>query len=160
MTTRPTHAVQVVGVMAFGQSLLFLLLWLIVCWSAGATTPPPAAPKQELKLSMYEATTARDPFRKRNTASVTTVASNVPLDFRLQGILYSTRRPSAMVNNALVELDKPVMVVCGNGQVQVRAVEITRDRVILEVGGQRVELRLASPESPNKRAETTDTKVP
>ncbi len=159
MTTRPSQAVQVVGVMAFGQSLLFLAVWLIVCWSAGATAVPPAKSKQELKPSTYETAAARDPFRKRGPSAVAAIVSNVSLDFRLQGILYSASRPSAMVNNALIELNKPVTLTCANGQIQVKAVEITRDKVVLEVGGQRIELRLAGPDPLPKRADNTESKV-
>lgn len=158
MTTRPSQTTQVVGLMAFGQSLLFLLFWLIVCVKAGAGTVPQAKPKQELRPSTYETSTARDPFCKRGAAAAQTIVSNVAMDFRLQGILYSAQRPSAMVNNALMELNKPVSVTCGNGQVQATAVEITREKVILDVGGQRVELRLGTPDSLPKRTEPTESR--
>jgi ribosomal protein L16/L10AE len=46
------------------------------------------------------------------------------------------------VNNQLVELNKPARVQIGQGEVEVKAVTITRDLVVLEVGGQKMELRL------------------
>jgi ribosomal protein L16/L10AE len=58
------------------------------------------------------------------------------------GILYNAASPSALVNNQLVELNKPARMQTGQGEVEVKAVTITRDLVVLEVGGQKMELRL------------------
>jgi len=48
------------------------------------------------------------------------------------------------VNDKVVELNKPVTVKTAQGDVPVRALEITREVVLLEVGGQKLELRLGA----------------
>lgn len=154
MMTQRSQTLHIVGLMAFGQSLLFLLLWLFICMSAGAAATP-QKPKPELEQSVYEPSSARNPFVKPGTptAGAQTIGS-VPLVFRLQGILYSSKRPAAMINNVLVELDKPVTITSGNVEVEVKAVAITRDTVVLEAGGQRAELRMSVPDSPANPGKT------
>jgi len=61
----------------------------------------------------------------------------------LEGILYESANPSAIVNGRLLTLDKSVTLPAGNGEVKVRAVEITREHVVVEASGQKIELRLA-----------------
>jgi len=137
-------AVRVVGILAFCQSLIFLVIWLIVCATASATTKPKAEFAPELKTSAYEPTNQRDPFAKPGVASRDVKsAPGAPIMFELQGILYQTANPSAIVNNKLLTLNKIVTLTTGSAEVQVKAVEITRDTVVLEVGGQRVELQLS-----------------
>ena len=113
----------------------------------------PADYKPELRPSTYTPTKQRDPFgwsggetvKGTNLTVVTPASLPVAFPFRLEGIQYDSRQPSAIVNNQLVVLKKPVVLRAGNEAVQVRAVEITADKVILEAGGRRVELRLAKP---------------
>jgi hypothetical protein len=134
--------------LAFGQSLLFLVLWLFVCLSAGAATGTPTPPGFRLEPSVYKPGKTRDPFMVAGAAraSVTGVASR-PVDFRLQGILFESANPSAIINDQLVTLNKIVSLSAGGVDIQVKAVEITRERVVLEVGGQQVELRMDAQES-------------
>jgi type II secretory pathway component PulC len=132
--------------MAFIQSLLFLVIWLWLCASAGAAATPKADFSLDLQQSRYDPVQQRDPFgRTREVPAETNAAPAVPLAFRLDGILYQTTNPSAIVNDKLLTLNKTVALNAGNGEVQVKAVEITRDRVVLEAGGQRVELRINAP---------------
>jgi hypothetical protein len=56
--------------------------------------------------------------------------------------LYNKVNPSALVNDQLVELNKTAKVHTAQGEVEVKAVEITHDLVVLDVGGQKIELRL------------------
>jgi hypothetical protein len=110
-----------------------------------------SAPALQLNLSTYTAQTQRDPFGAEvpNTTKAADVQTPVTAgadSFKLMGILYSPTSPSALVNNELVELNKPVRVQIGQGEVQVKALSITRDTVVLDVGGQRVELRLGGNE--------------
>lgn len=140
---------QIVGILAFIQSLLFLALWLWICANAGAGTPPTADFKPDLQQSRYDPVKQRDPFAK--AGATTADAKTLPaaaLVFHLSGILYQPTNPSAVVNDKLLTLNKTVTLNAGNGEVQVKAVEITRDRVVLEAGGQKVELRMNSQNPP------------
>jgi hypothetical protein len=138
------RAVRLVGLLAFGQSLIFLSLWLLICARAGAAPAKTAEFSPDLQLSTYQPTKSRDPISRAGATSLD--VKSVPgaaAVFQLDGILYQHSNPSAVVNGQLVTLNKTVTLTVGNGQVSVRAVEITRDAVTLEVGGQKVELRLA-----------------
>jgi hypothetical protein len=140
-------AVRVAGILAFCQSLIFLVIWLLVCATAGAATKPKAEFAPELKASTYEPTNLRDPFAKPGVASQDAKAApGAPIIFQLQGILYQPTNPSAIVNDRLLTLNKIVTLNTGNVEVQVKAVEITRNTVVLEVGGQKVELQLSKRE--------------
>jgi hypothetical protein len=136
--------VQIIGILAFIQSLLFLVLWLWICGVAGAATPAKTESSLELKPSNYDPTKERDPFAKAGTtkAATTNLASAATFVFRLDGILFEPTHPSAIVNGKLLTLDKIVSLKGGNGEIQVKAVEIVRDRVVLEAGGKRIELQI------------------
>lgn len=128
---------ELVGILAFVQSIILLVLWLFFCAHAGA-----AAGENSLKLdvSSYGPSKARDPFVKVGASNkLAPVGTGA---FQLQGILYDPVNPTAIVNDQLVTLKKAVAMQVGGGVVQVRALEITREKVVLEAGGQRVELRL------------------
>ena len=72
LTTRPlergsheysrARALHVVGLLAFGQSLIFLAIWLLICASAGAAPAKKPEFSADLQLSTYEPTKKRDPF--------------------------------------------------------------------------------------------------
>jgi len=47
------------------------------------------------------------------------------------------------VNNQLLELNKPVGVQTERGEFEVKALRITREVVLLDIGGQKAELRLS-----------------
>ncbi len=138
---------QLVGILAFCQSVLFLLLWLFVCASAGAASAPTDWEQPQLKVSTYQPNRAHDPFLPAGAtvsgAGKTSLGSSTAL--RLQGIVYDAKRPSAMVNNEILYVNKPATVSTSEGAVEVTAVEIGRERVVLEVGGKRFELRLGLP---------------
>lgn len=147
---------RIVGVLAFCQAILFLVLFLFLCARAGAATASKSTPSLELTLSSYTTQTARDPFgsevpKAGNAAGATAAASVGASSFTLGGILYDAASPAALVNDQLVELNKPVKVQTGQGEVEVKAVTITHDLVVLEVGGQKVELRFGGGESGTKQ---------
>jgi hypothetical protein len=141
---------RIVGVLAFCQALFFLVLFLFICARAGAATESKSAPSLELSLSAYTTKTMRDPFGSQvpTSAGTTTVGTHPagPESLKLMGILYSAASPAALVNDQLVELNKPVKVQTGQGEVEVKALVITREMVQLEVGGQKLELRLGGDE--------------
>ncbi len=124
---KPVHLVML---LAFGQSLLFLVIWLFVCASAGAATQKPAtaAPvAPELRPSVYQPVAVRDPFLPPGTKLSGPAVVAVGADkFRLEGILWHPTRPSAIINSRLVELNRPAKVATAVGKVEVEAVEITR----------------------------------
>ena len=143
-----TDALRLVGLMAFGQSLLCLAIWLLICASAGAAGVNKVDFNPDLQLSDYQPTKARNPFG--GMAATDANVASVPigaLAFQLQGILYQSKNPSAIVNNQLLTLNKSVTLETGTGTVEVRAIEITRTHVVLESKGQKVELRLNSSNS-------------
>ena len=141
---------RVVGILAFCQALVFVIFFLFLCARAGAA--PEAKPKSSLELSpsVYLPQNARDPFGSEvsKTADGSAVVARLagPDMLRLQGILYNKTNPSALVNDQLVELNKTVKVHTEQGEVEIKALEITRERVLLDVGGQRIELRLGGNE--------------
>lgn len=142
---------RVVGVLAFCQAIFFLALFLFLCARAGAAPESKSAPRFILTLSTYTTQTARDPFGAEVLKTPGTTGAGSPgaagaEGFKLMGILYDAANPSALVNDQLVELNKPVRMQTGRGEVEVKAVTITRDLVVLEVGGQKVELRLGGSE--------------
>jgi hypothetical protein len=139
-------SLRIVGILAFCQALVFVVLFLFLCARAGAATE--AKPKSDLELSpsVYQPQNARDPFGSETpkagdgTAIAARLAGRDAL--KLQGILYNKANPSALVNDQLVELNKTAKVHTDQGEVEVKALEITRELVLLDVGGQKIELRL------------------
>jgi len=139
-----SRAIRVVGLMALAQSLMFLVIWLLICASAGATPTKKPEFNPNMQLSTFEPSNSRDPFGKVGVSSPEIKAlPGAPIALQLEGILYESSHPSAIVNGRLLTLDKSVTLPAGNGEVKVRAVEITRDRVVVEANGQKIELRLA-----------------
>jgi len=126
-------------------ALMGLWLWGTVL----AATVASKEFKPELRLSSYNPTKTRDPFGGTKTATTGSSQSAAASMFQLEGILYDAQNPVAVINGRMVSLRKPVQVPVGMSEVEVNAVEITRQKVVLEVNGQRVELRLsAGVESP------------
>jgi hypothetical protein len=138
-------AVRWVGLLAVGQMVLFAVIFLFLC-AVGYANPPAAS--LELRLSEYAPKTQRDPFGVELAPApadgAVLTATPVPVELQLKGILYHATRPAALVNDKVVELNKPVAVKTAHGDVSVRALEITREIVLLEVGGQKLELRLGA----------------
>ena len=139
------RSLRIVGIMAFSQSLLFLVIWLFICFAAKAGKPPAVDPRPVLQPATYNPTKKRDPFDGFTAGVSSTVTKAVTVDvtaFKLQGILYQPINPSAIVNDQLVTVDKTISLDIGGNKVEVKVVQITRDLVVLDVSGQRVELRL------------------
>ncbi len=138
-------ALRWAGLLAVGQIALFVVIFLFLC--AVGYAKPPANPL-ELHASEYAPSVPRDPFGNQPvaepTAGAAPIAVAVPVELQLKGILYHATRPAALVNDKVVELNKPVTVKTAHGDLQVRALEITREIVLLEVGGQKLELRLGA----------------
>ena len=150
-----TGPVRIVTILAFCQTLFFLVLFLFICAWAGAVTGEKPGTNLELIASSYAPQKERDPFgsgvAESAGASAKAAASAASGMLKLNGILYDRVRPSAIVNDQLVELNKLVTVHTQQGDVEVKALEITREIVLLEIGGQKVELRLGGGE-PEKAA--------
>jgi hypothetical protein len=147
---------RVVGILAFGQAILFLVLFLFICAWADAATKGAPRPNLELTASAYVSQTERDPFGAGITqlpdASGARTNGTAALGMlKLKGILYDPVHPSAMVNGELLELNKTVTVRTEQGDVEVKAVQITREIVSLEVGGRKVELRLGGEPDKNTK---------
>jgi len=126
----------------FPARILGSVLWL-AAGLARADNVATNDTRPPLHLSTYQPTQTRDPFGRGPAAAGGGV---VVTGFNLQGILWDARKPMAIINDQLVSPHKPVTVPVGSAQVQVKALEITRDKVVLEVGTQRVELRLNTEE--------------
>lgn len=134
---------RIVGMIAFGQTLLFIVFFLFICARAGAATQAKVGFDTELKLSTYITENERDPFGAQSAKSASGVAKSAALSvLKLQGILYQASNPAAMINDRLVVLNKPALLPTEQGELEVKAVEITRETVVLEIGKQKVELRL------------------
>lgn len=141
----------VVRILAFCQALLFLALFLLICAWAGATTVSTRSFNPEMSRSVYSPVTVRDPFgsgvaKSAGAPDGERIRAAVPSMLKLKGILYHAMHPAAIVNDQLVELNKSVAVQTEQGAVEIKALQITREVVLLEVGGQKVELRLGGGE--------------
>jgi|GEM_PF-2064117 len=106
----------------------------------------------ELTRSVYKPDKGRDPFLKpgataTGSGGIKTVTAG-QLVFRLQAILWSPTNPSAVVNDQFLDLNKTAVFHTTSGDVEVKAVEIGREQAVLEVAGQRLELKL-NPEQPS-----------
>jgi hypothetical protein len=115
---------------------------------AAASTVYPPVPV----LSVYQPKNAHDPFLRpgqealRATSGDGFASSKVSVSaFRLEFILHDARNPSAMVNGQEMFLNKITTVQTAVGTFRVNPVEIQADRIVLEVEGQRVDLRLEEP---------------
>jgi hypothetical protein len=112
-----------------------------IAWSALAASTNEAT--YSITKSLYSTQQKRDPFTPPGqTGYVTRAKPAGPMVFRLDGILYEANAPSASINGRLVRLNKPITIDGGSGEVRVTAVEITREKVVLEANGQRIELKI------------------
>jgi hypothetical protein len=145
-----TTPLRIVGILAFCQALVFVVLFLFLCAGAGAATEAKPASSLELSSSVYLPQNARDPFGSEVPKATDGTGASARLAgpdmLKLQGILYNKINPSALINDQLVELNKTAKVHTAQGEVEVKALEITRDLVLLDVGGQKIELRLGGNE--------------
>jgi hypothetical protein len=146
---------RVVGVLAFCQAIFFLVLFLFLCARVGAATESKSGHSLELIPSTYATQNTRDPFGAQvagstDTNGAGTVTSVGVGALKLMGILYDAAHPSALVNDQLLELNRPVKMQTAQGEVEVKALKITRELVVLQVGGQEMELRLGGGEHDQK----------
>ncbi|MBM3858603.1 MAG: hypothetical protein FJ395_03010 [Verrucomicrobia bacterium] len=141
----------------------------IVAMAAGVCVssepvPPTNAPSgfaPQMRESAYAPQKKRDPFlrtdlvaQKKPIAEKNTVPTPPPSlppppkpeippsAFRLQACLRDRAVPVALVNGKVLELNKVVMMQIGSAEFPVKAVEIGLERVVLDVDGQRVEVRM------------------
>ncbi len=169
--SKPMRAVVV---LAFCQSLFFAALWLLLMAQAGAA-PANSQPSNSLNLvlSSFKPISTRDPFTKKQAAQhlATEVVvqeessdrlevavpteqtpppppkiTMVPVTFQLQGTLYQSGNPSAIINGTLVFQDKTVTLTAGNRTFKVVPVEIGRESVRLHIGDRTVDLRMDRPQ--------------
>jgi len=132
--------------------------------AAKTTVAPTNAPSDfapQMRESTYAPEKKRDPFlrtgqRAGKTPTVETAAIQQPKReispslFRLQATLFDRRSPLAVINGEQLELNKPVTMLIGTSEIRVKAVEIARERVVLDVEGQKVEVRLEEATAPPK----------
>ena len=131
--------------------LLTMLTLMFFAEAANAQTAsaPSSATfnKPQLSSSVYQPTSSRDPMLRPGGASATTGQAKAPVApvnfaFRLEGIHYHPTAPAAVLNRKLIYLNKPVKLTNGSTEIMITAVEITRERVVIEASGERIELRL------------------
>jgi Tfp pilus assembly protein PilP len=129
---------------------------------ASTNAPPEFAP--QVRESTYAPAKKRDPFQRggqrvTKTPNAQTSVTPQPIPqkpqipaslFRLQAIILDQRGLLAVVNGEQLELNKPVTMLVGTSEMKVKAVQIARDRVVLEVEEQKVEVRLEEPGAPPK----------
>lgn len=135
--------------------------YLLICLAAcsvliagavfGAATKPATDKKDdfnsELQVSTYKPAKQRDPFSKYGAVPVAAAVKSGPIapgTLSLEGILYEPSNPAAIVNGVLIQLNKAVAVPVTGGELTIKAVKITRSRVILDINGQKLELELAA----------------
>lgn len=123
----------------------------------GAATGPAALASDgfqpRLNISVYQPVTSRDPFltpgARASPAKSTTTDATM---FRIDGVFGSPKKMTAIVNGAALSLNKPVVIDTASGRIQVKAVQITFEGVVLEVGGQRVEVKRAADKLPKPQS--------
>ena len=112
----------------------------------GATTAP-APPsnsnfQHQLINSVYQPIVSRDPFLSRDENLILTGPKTVDLrTFHLDGFLGPANNLNAVVNGWVLSLNKPVVIETATGHIQIKAVQIALDGVVLEVGDQHVKLK-------------------
>lgn len=122
-----------------------------------ATATIPARFKEEMRESAYAPQQERDPFyrpvpKKELPTEPTKVSSPAPTisasAFRLQAILFGQRNPMVVINDQVLEWNKPtVLTLTGGRSVTVKVVEVAREQAVLEVEGQKLELHLEDAKS-------------
>lgn len=153
---RLSGALSTVRILAFCQAIFFLVLFLFVCAWAGAATMGKSTIDLRVISSTYAPQKVRNPFGSGTVQSTDgSAAKSSPAIalglLKLNGVLYNPVHPSAVVNNQLVELKRPVKVLTEQGEIEVEALQIAREFIVLEVGDQKVELWLSGRE-PDKQA--------
>jgi len=145
--------------------LIRRLVWtfaaILSCITAfAAQTPKPAAPAAKTEVVEPETSNfviprnkkeGRDPFFPNSTigisAPVTTTTAAAPLappKMTLMGISGPREKHLAIINGHTFGKGEEQDVPSANGKVHVRCLEIKEDSVIIDVNGERQELRLRS----------------
>lgn len=149
--------------------ILLHLFVAVLAWGAAApTAPAPSGFSPEMRESTYQPQRQRDPFLRTDLPEPKTpekVQKDTPVRpirasqpkpkisasaFRLQAILRDHRGLLAVVNGERLELNKPVQMPLESERRTVKAVEIGRDYVVLEVQGQRLKVRMEEASSEPK----------
>jgi hypothetical protein len=149
-------SLRVVRILAFCQAIIFLVLFLFVCAWAGAATARKSSDDLQVISSSYAPKKERNPFGSGTVEMADTSAKAdhviAPTLLKLSGILYDPVHPSAVVNGQLVELKKAVTIPTEQGEIEVKALRIARESILLEVGGREHELWLSGrePDKQNK----------
>ena len=139
---------NLIGIRA-GREICALILATLVVGAGsgrGATNAPAVPPSAEfqprLTTSVYQPVAPRDPFLKPGASNLPgRLTTANPALLHLDGFLGSTNNLTAIVNGLALNLNQPVVLETPSGRIQIKAVQITFARVIVEVGGQRVELK-------------------
>jgi hypothetical protein len=142
MTATHTHRSALVAAL-----MASVALSVPVGSTAAAANAASSAPSlSSIPRSAYVNSNERpDPFlpvRLKNKGSEPLVPVNHG-ELQLQGIMWHPTKPAAVVNRKRIELNETVTLKLNTGDHAVKAVVIDRDRVVLKMGEQQIELRLA-----------------
>ena len=126
--------------------LITVVLVGAVAIVVGATTAPAPPSNSDfqynLNNSVYQPIVSRDPFLSRDENLALTGPKTVDTrTFHLDGFLGPANNLNAIVNGCVLSLNKPIVVKIATGHIQIKAVQITLEGVVLEVGGQHVKLK-------------------
>ena len=119
--------------------------------TAGPVPVPPGEFQPRLTISTYQPATTRDPFIQPGTSGAP--ARNLATDptlFHIDGLFGTTKKMTAIINGSAVSLNKSVVLDTASGRISVKAVTITSEGVVLEVGGQHVELKRVTDDQARK----------
>ena len=130
-----------------------LLLLPPVVASAAPGEKPAATPESLFNTNAFplstfviptNAASGRDPFFPNHVAGTAPVAAHpaAAIVLVLNGLSGSADRKLAMINGRTFAENEEGDVNAGNGRVRIRLVEIKKDSAIIEVAGERRELRL------------------
>jgi len=133
------------------QATLAAFRLIFLAFAGNAVSEPVAQPNGGFQptnnVSVYQPVASRDPFTKPGANNLKTSDSAM---FHIDGVFGSTKKMTAIVNGSAISLNKPVFLETASGRTQVKAVKITFNEVVLEVGNQRVELKRAIENQPVK----------
>jgi hypothetical protein len=114
------------------------------------TNSPPADVPIPKAVFVFPATPqeGKDPFfpdSTRNYTGNTATKTNkavIVSEVALKGVFFMAKRPLATINNHTFEVGEEGDVITGTGRLRIRCLEVREDSVLIEVGGERRELRL------------------
>ena len=143
------------GYRAVSVGVLIAMLAGTAARGLGAAPAPLPPPNNNfhpaLNTSTYQTLAARDPFLKPGENLVPTGPKTIDQKtFHLDGFLGATNDLTAIVNGWVLRLNKPVAIETATGRIQIKAVQITLEGVVLEVGGQLMKLQRDIASAPMK----------